>query len=81
MSPENPEGIAARLNRGMRSASAKVTFVSRVRFGERLELSRYRLGNGLGILLLPDRSATHGSTSARGTIGPARPAWRISSST
>jgi zinc protease len=57
MSPENPEGIAARLNRGMRSASAKVTFVSRVRFGERLELSRYRLGNGLGILLLPDRSA------------------------
>ncbi len=57
MSADDSQQIVARLNKGVRSANARVAFVSRSAFGERLELCRYRLGNGLDILLLPDASA------------------------
>ena len=57
MNPNDPARIIGRLNKGVRSKSALIALVSRFPFGERLSLSHYRLGNGLDILLLPDRSA------------------------
>lgn len=45
------------LNKGVRNKNARVSFVSEVPFGEALSARRYRLGNGLTVLLLIDRSA------------------------
>ncbi|MEM8609304.1 MAG: pitrilysin family protein [Myxococcota bacterium] len=53
----SPDGLAARLNRGVKRRNARWSFVSAQPFGEALELQRYRLGNGLNVLLLEDRSA------------------------
>jgi len=52
-----PEVLIDRLNRGVRRRNARWTFVRDQAFGEALNLRRLRLGNGLTVLLLVDRSA------------------------
>jgi zinc protease len=52
----DPAALAIRLSRGARAASAKVAFVNEVPFGPALTLRRYRLGNGLLVLVLADPS-------------------------
>ncbi len=49
--------LVEELNRGQRSRTARLEFVEEVPFGGALVVSRYRLGNGLTVLLLVDRSA------------------------
>ena len=49
--------LVEELNRGQRSRTARLEFVEELPFGEALTVSRYRLGNGLTVLLLVDRSA------------------------
>jgi zinc protease len=49
--------LAERLNRGVRSKHARLSFEGEVPFGEQLRVERWRLGNGLRIRLLLDRSA------------------------
>ncbi len=51
------EVLIERLNRGVRKRNARWTFVSDVPFGDALRLRRFRLGNGLTVLSLIDRSA------------------------
>jgi zinc protease len=51
----DPLALTARLNRGVRTARARVSFVAEVPFGS-LAMRRYRLGNGLTILVLSDPS-------------------------
>jgi zinc protease len=55
----DPTRLCQRLNRGVRRAGARYESGERVRFGNssRLTLGRYRLGNGLKVLTLVDRSA------------------------
>lgn len=45
------------LNRGQRSRTALIELVDQVPFGESLVVTRYRLGNGLTVLVLVDASA------------------------
>lgn len=45
------------LNRGVRDKNRRLSFVASIPFGDSLTAHRYRLGNGLTILLLIDRSA------------------------
>jgi zinc protease len=45
------------LNRNTKSRRAKLSFVETIPFGSELELNRYRMGNGLNILMLEDHSA------------------------
>jgi len=52
-----PEVLIDRLNRGVRRRNARWTFVRDQAFGDALKLRRLRLGNGLTVLLLVDRSA------------------------
>lgn len=52
-----PEVLVERLNRGVRKRNARWTFVRDVAFGDALRLRRFRLGNGLTVLTLVDRSA------------------------
>lgn len=52
-----PDVLVERLNRGVRKRNARWTFVSEQAFGEALSLRRFRLGNGLTVLTLVDRSA------------------------
>jgi zinc protease len=49
----DPIALVARLNRG-KKPNAQLTFVSELEFGSKLKLRRYRLGNGLTLLVLPD---------------------------
>ncbi|MBK6575825.1 MAG: insulinase family protein [Sandaracinaceae bacterium] len=50
------DALAQKLNHGVRG-HRRIHFESRVPFGPGLELSRYRLGNGLRVYVLPDASA------------------------
>ncbi|MGB3049435.1 MAG: pitrilysin family protein [Polyangiales bacterium] len=52
-----PEVLIERLNRGVRKRNAHWTFLRDVAFGDALRLRRFRLGNGLTVLTLIDRSA------------------------
>jgi zinc protease len=52
-----PEVLIERLNRGVRKRNARWTFVRDHAFGDALTLRRFRLGNGLTVLTLVDRSA------------------------
>jgi zinc protease len=52
-----PEVLIERLNRGVRKRNARWTFVRDHAFGDALTLRRFRLGNGLTVLTLLDRSA------------------------
>ena len=52
-----PEVLVDRLNSGVRKRNARWTFVRDQAFGDALTLRRFRLGNGLTVLLLVDRSA------------------------
>jgi zinc protease len=49
--------LAARLNRRTRARHARVEALGEVAFGPRLRLARFRLGNGLRILVLEDHAA------------------------
>lgn len=49
--------LVERLNRGVRKKNARWAFVREHAFGDALTLRRYRLGNGLTVLTLVDRSA------------------------
>ncbi len=51
------QALIERLNRGVRKRNARWKFVSDHAFGEALTLRRFRLGNGLTVLTLVDRSA------------------------
>lgn len=51
------EALVERLNRGVRKRNARLTFVGNHGFGDALTLRRFRLGNGLTVLTLVDRSA------------------------
>ncbi|MBN1656718.1 MAG: insulinase family protein [Deltaproteobacteria bacterium] len=57
MSDSTATEIVRRLNRAVRSKSARLRLASRVPFGERLQVCRYILGNGLKVMLLVDHSA------------------------
>ena len=52
-----PEVLIERLNRGVTKRNARWTFVRDHAFGDVLTLRRFRLGNGLTVLTLVDRSA------------------------
>ena len=52
-----PEILVERLNRGVSKRNARWTFVRDHAFGDALTLRRFRLGNGLTVLLLVDRAA------------------------
>jgi zinc protease len=52
-----PQLLAERLNRGVSKRSAKWRFVRDHAFGDALTLRRFRLGNGLTVLTLVDRTA------------------------
>jgi zinc protease len=49
--------LVRRLNRGVRRPHARLAFEGELPFGPALRLLRFRLGNGLELLLLVDRSA------------------------
>ena len=49
--------LIQRLNRGVKSPNGRWEFVREHAFGDELRLQRYRLGNGLTVLTLVDRSA------------------------
>lgn len=51
------EVLIERLNRGVRKRNARWSFVRDQAFGDALTLRRFRLGNGLTVLTLVDRSA------------------------
>jgi zinc protease len=51
------ERAIQRLNSSAKKRSAKVEHIGTHAFGAELRISRYRLANGLSILVLPDRSA------------------------
>ncbi|MEM7435405.1 MAG: pitrilysin family protein [Myxococcota bacterium] len=53
----SPDALTTRLNRGVSRRNARWSFVSAEQFGDALELHRFRLGNGLRVLTLEDRSA------------------------
>jgi zinc protease len=53
----SPAEWVGRLNRDVKARNARWTFVGDHRFGEALTLRRFRLGNGLTLLTLVDRSA------------------------
>jgi zinc protease len=57
MNPSDPAAIVSRLNRRVRTRRAKIALAGRIPFGETLRLHRYRLGNGLTVLLMRDDSA------------------------
>ncbi len=52
-----PQVLVERLNRGVSKRNARWTFVRDHGFGDALTLRRFRLGNGLTVLTLLDRSA------------------------
>ena len=52
-----PEVLIERLNHGVRKRNSRWTFVRDHAFGDALTLRRFRLGNGLTVLTLVDRSA------------------------
>jgi zinc protease len=52
-----PKDMVERLNRGVSKRNARFTLVGEQAFGEALSLRRFRLGNGLTVLTLLDRSA------------------------
>jgi zinc protease len=52
-----PEVLIERLNRGVTKRNARWTFVRDHAFGDALTLRRFRLGNGLTVLTVLDRSA------------------------
>jgi len=52
-----PQVLVERLNRGVSKRNARWTFVRDHAFGDALTLRRFRLGNGLTVLTLVDRSA------------------------
>ncbi len=52
-----PEVLVERLNRGVAKRNARWTFVREQPFGDALTLRRFRLGNGLTVLTLLDRTA------------------------
>jgi len=54
MSPPAPEDLARRLNSHVRRPHARVQHVAAIPFGPHLRISRWRLGNGLDVLILPD---------------------------
>jgi len=49
--------IVQQLNRSVRNKNAKLKLIAQLPFGKGLELSQYRLGNGLTVLLLVDDSS------------------------
>ena len=53
----SPNSLIERLNRGVTKRNARWSFVNAQSFGDALELRRFRLGNGLTVLTLVDRSA------------------------
>ncbi len=53
----SPTSLIERLNRGVTRRNARWSFVNAQRFGVALELRRFRLGNGLTVVSLVDRSA------------------------
>ena len=52
-----PEVLIERLNRGVQKRNARLTFLRDQPFGDALRLRCFRLGNGLTVLTLLDRSA------------------------
>ena len=52
-----PEVLVQRLNRGVKKRNARWAFVREQPFGNALTLRRFRLGNGLTVLTLLDRTA------------------------
>jgi zinc protease len=52
-----PELWVERMNRGVSKRSAKLSLVGEQQFGDALMLRRFKLGNGLTVLTLIDRSA------------------------
>ena len=52
-----PEVLVQRLNRGVAKRNARWAFVREQPFGDALTLRRFRLGNGLTVLTLLDRTA------------------------
>ncbi|MBW2509046.1 MAG: insulinase family protein [Deltaproteobacteria bacterium] len=52
-----PELLVERLNRGVSKRNARWTFLREHAFGDALAMRRFRLGNGLTLLTLVDRSA------------------------
>jgi zinc protease len=53
----SPQSLVDRLNRSVNKRNARWSFVSTQTFGAALELRRFRLGNGLTVVTLVDRSA------------------------
>lgn len=53
----NQSNLEARLNQGISSPHGRIQHVENVPFGPSLEIERWRLGNGLTILLLRDAAA------------------------
>lgn len=51
------EKLGEKLNQGVRSARARLHFEGLVPFGDVLRVQRWKLGNGLTVLLLPDPAA------------------------
>lgn len=49
--------LARKLNRNVRKKTARLTPVESIPFGQTLSIRRWRLGNGLDVLVMPDRSA------------------------
>jgi zinc protease len=56
LSPSNLDALAQRLNQG-RSENQKLTYVGRTRFGPALGIERFRMQNGLSILLVEEHAA------------------------
>lgn len=53
----NQSNLEARLNQGISSPHARIQHIESVPFGSSLEIERWRLGNGLTILVLSDSTA------------------------
>ncbi|MFW6050954.1 MAG: M16 family metallopeptidase [Myxococcota bacterium] len=51
------DALVRELNREVRRRTAKLRHEGTLPFGDALRIDRYRLGNGLGVLVVPDRSA------------------------
>ncbi len=57
MSPAAPDSLAKKLNRNVRKTNARLAWAEEIPFGAALSVRRWRLGNGLDVMLLVDRSA------------------------
>lgn len=86
--PSGASGRARRLEKINAKAPrfGRVSHLETIPFGRALTVERFRLDNGLGVLLLqtrarPSSPITPGSASARAMKSPARRGWPTCSST